>query len=77
MPEITIKYKNLKTLQALMDIAKYFDFTITTPAKRTGKKNALPIDFAEKPDVTALSGIWKDREISLEELRQKAWGDRL
>jgi hypothetical protein len=37
----------------------------------------LPIRFAKKPDANALSGIWKDNPITLEELREKAWGNRL
>ena len=81
MPEIIIKYKSAKTLQALNDFAKYFDFVIQkTKSKKEPavvKKDALPIVFAEHPDVTALAGIWKDKDISLAELREKAWGNRL
>jgi len=81
MPEITIKYKNAKALEALKDLAKYFDFVLE---KQKSKKaisssrnsSSLPIVFAENPDVTALAGIWKGRDISLEELRKKVWGSR-
>ena len=44
----------------------------------------LPITFAEKPDVLALAGVWKNKKINpdqieklQEEIRQKAWGNRL
>lgn len=78
MPEVIIKYKSHKTLQALLDIAKYFDFTVTTPPKVVaGKTSGLPIEFAQEPNIMALAGIWKDKEITLEELRKKAWGDRV
>lgn len=79
MPEIIVKYKNAKALRALMDFAKYFDFVIEKPKqkKNVGEAASLPIDFAENPDVTALAGIWKGKDISLNELREKAWGNRL
>ncbi len=38
----------------------------------------LPVTPAtEKPDIKALAGIWKNKNITLESLRQEAWGDRL
>jgi len=35
----------------------------------------LPIRFADKPDANALSGIWKDNPVTIEDLRKKAWGE--
>lgn len=71
-------------MEALLDFAKKFDVVVekkapiqkTKGAPRPGQ-NHLPITFAKHPDVTALAGIWKDREISLEELRKDAWADRI
>lgn len=77
MPQVTIQYKSDKTLQVLMDIAKYFDFTIKVPKKSGKSKAELPIEFAEQPDITALAGIWKGKSITVEELRKDAWGERL
>jgi hypothetical protein len=81
MPEITIKYKSEKTFQVLQDLARYFDFVIVKPkAQKTLQKRVnatLPIVFSENPDVTALAGIWKDKDITLEYIRKKAWGNRL
>lgn len=78
MPEVVIKYKNSRTLQVLQDIAKYFDFVVSDLAKQdaTKKTNSLPVTYSKNPDVKALSGIWKNKEITLEELRKKAWGNR-
>jgi hypothetical protein len=76
MPEVIIKYKNATALKALKDFAKIFDMVIEKPESQ--KQNTdLPIRFADKPDVNALSGIWKDDPVSLEELRKEAWGSRL
>ena len=82
MPEIIIKYKNEKALDALKDFAKAFDFILVKPKiKKKGNPHrdtdSLPIIFAQKPNVTALAGIWKDKDISLGDLREKAWGNRL
>lgn len=80
MPELIIKYKGEKTLKALHDMAKVFDFTIEKQAKGIlpdNKRTDLPITFAKDPDVTALAGIWEGRSINLEELRKEAWGDRI
>lgn len=81
MPELIIKYKSAKALKALQDLAKVFDMVIETPPAKnepgtTDLYPNLPISFSKHPDVTALAGIWKDREITLEELRKEAWGDR-
>lgn len=81
MQEVTVKFKNAKTLKALLDLAKKFDMVIErkmpVQKKRDDDERQIPITFAEHPDVTALAGIWKGREINPDELREKAWGGRL
>lgn len=84
MQEVTLKFKNNKTMEALLDFAKRFDVVVEKKmpiqkTKRTPKtnQNQLPITHAKHPDVTALAGIWKDREISLDDLRKDAWADRI
>jgi len=75
MPEVTIKYKTAKAFKALQDVAKAFDMIIEKP-KETATNEHLPIRFSKKPDANALSDIWKDNPKTLEEIREKAWGDR-
>jgi hypothetical protein len=82
MPELTVKYKSAKALKALQDLAKTFDIVIETPEKNGSsheKERAtnLPITFAKHPDLKALAGIWEGRDVTLEQLRKEAWGDRL
>jgi hypothetical protein len=82
MPEITIKYKSAKALKALQNLTKLFDITIEGPVGKVASKDeekaaTLPITFAKHPDVKALAGIWQGKNITLEELRKDAWGDRV
>ena len=82
MPEIILKYKSAKALRAIQELAKAFDIVIESPTvKNTPNQpddySALPIVFSKNPDVTALAGIWEGRDITLEQLRKDAWGDRI
>jgi hypothetical protein len=77
MPEVTVKYKNNKSFKALQDLAKAYDMVIETPETIEKQKRA-PITFAEESsDPSQLYGIWKDNPMTLDELRKRAWGDRL
>jgi hypothetical protein len=76
MPEVTIKYKGAKALKALQDLTKMFDMVIENPANNKRIAN-LPVTFSKNPDVKALAGIWQGKDITLEELRKEAWGDRV
>ena len=79
MPEILIRSTNVDALKKLADLVRVFGFEVITSADTTPTKNLshLPITFAKKPNVLALAGIWKDKNITLEQLRKDAWGDRL
>ncbi|MFM2047645.1 MAG: hypothetical protein RI955_191 [Bacteroidota bacterium] len=86
MPEVTIKYNNKNVLNLLKDFSKYFEMEIiekkekktTTPRK--GKLKIYNKDTSaqntNKDGILALAGIWKDKNITLEEIREKAWGNR-
>lgn len=76
MPEVIIKYKSAKALKALQAFVKAFDMVIEKPEDQKHHID-LSVRFADKPDVNALSGIWKDKPLTIDELRQKAWGNRL
>jgi hypothetical protein len=80
MPEIIIKYKNKRALEALHDFAKYFDFEITL-SKASGKKekemngiSVIPGDSAV--DTSDLTTIFTGKKIDPKELRKKAWQRR-
>ena len=77
MPEITIKYNNPKTLQALRDFAKYFDFIISTHTNRSKKEieiNGVSIIPPQKRSKPSSSGtIFLNRKIDAKSLRSELW----
>jgi hypothetical protein len=80
MPEIVIKYKNPKTLQALKDFAKYFDFVISS--NKNGKEEALSIRGVtilpgdSSIDTSELLDIFSNKNIDAKALRTEAWQRR-
>jgi hypothetical protein len=90
MSEIVIRSSNTEALQKLADLVRLLGlevFTIPEPKKNIAKVNLfanLPITYATKPDVLALAGIWKHKNINLDDvesfqnqLREEAWGGRM
>ena len=89
MSEMIIRSTNTEALKKIADLVRLFGLEVvflkdneTTTA--TPITSHLPITFAEKPDVLALAGVWKNKKINpdqieklQEEIRQKAWGNRL
>ena len=81
MSTIIIETKNESLAKALIDFLKVFDYKVKVQniVKRKKKeKEELPlIPAKENADFMQLAGIWEGKEITLQELRKKAWGDRL
>jgi len=77
MPELIIKYKNKRTLDALLDFAKYFDFSVILPSKskeKIIKINGVSIISADSSvDTSELESIFSTNNIDAKELRQQAW----
>jgi hypothetical protein len=92
MSEIIIRSTNAEALKKLADLVRFFGLEVEIVKEKVKKTNltpqeimqTLPITLATKPDALALAGIWKNKKINVnqteliqEELRQKAWGNRL
>lgn len=79
MPEIIVKYKNKRTLEALQDFAKYFDYVISLPKPQIKKEkqinlNGVTIIPADSSvDASALNNIFTGKNINPEQLRKEAW----
>ena len=76
--ELIVKLNNITDINILLPLLNRLGISFKEKANEPkSKKNNLPITFASKPDFMALKGIWKDKNITLEQLRKDAWGDRL
>lgn len=82
MPEIIVKYKNKRTLEALRDFAKYFDYVISSPDEKVKKDkqiilNGVTIIPADNSvDTSELSKIFTGKNLNPSELRNDAWQRR-
>lgn len=78
MPEVVVKYNNPIALKVLKDLAKYFDFIVTSPKKDSNKKeiqikgvSIIPADHTI--NISDLEEIFSDKNIHSSILRTKAW----
>lgn len=69
MAQITIRIKDKDKAQKLMDLLSVLDFIdfIESNDFEENKKSQSEDDFF------AMAGIWADRDVTLETIRQKAW----
>jgi hypothetical protein len=77
MPEIKIRYKRQRTLQALKDFARYFDYSIVNEREAGNNSymigNVSVIVPSAKSDARKLKGLFSDSNLSLKEIRKKVW----
>ncbi len=66
METLTIKVKNKERLLFLYEVLRYYDFVELPDLDIIEKKE-------NKHDFFASAGIWKDRDITQEKLRKRAW----
>lgn len=79
METITIKIKGKENLPFFLDLMRNLHFV--SEVELEDKKSAdpltvndAPIKWAQQtPDIHDFFGIWKGRDISLSDLRRKAW----
>ncbi len=78
MSTIIIETKNETVALALINFLKTLDFKAKLKNTTKKKEVILPIEPAnDDADFMALAGIWEGKNITLHQLREKAWGDRL
>ena len=74
MEEIIIRVKDKDKAKALYDLLRALDFVDSIA---TDSKSEEINEQAQEDDAFfSLAGIWSDRDISQESLRQKAWPHR-
>jgi hypothetical protein len=83
MSEIIIRTENREALQKIADFLKSIGFEVIfkdKPVAVTHPSAATPAANGSAGDYTvwlSLAGIWKGNPITAEELRLKAWRDRI
>lgn len=75
--ELVLKIDNLSDFNILHPLLKRLGISFTEKTKKTKAKSKLPISYAENPDFMALAGIWENKNITADQLREEAWGARL
>ncbi len=69
--EAVIKTNDIKTFQKILEYLKSLHISVYTKRDKdiSGK-------FKSKQEFESLAGLWKDRSITLEDLRSQAWPAR-
>ncbi len=70
MEQITIRIKDRKKAQTLLDFLKSLDFVESITEKDVSTE---PASAAGEQEFFALAGLWIGRDISLKSLREQAW----
>jgi hypothetical protein len=78
MKEVTIKYKNPKTLEAIKALSKYLDFSVDIPKPIKREKleyiNGVPvIPGDDSIDISELTSIFTGKGLDSKTLRITGW----
>ena len=71
MEQITIRIKDRKKAQTLLDFLKSLDFIESITEKNVPTE--VSTSAANEKEFFALAGLWTGRNISLKTLREQAW----
>lgn len=75
MTQIVVHVENQEKARLLYELLRSLDFVTQVDADVKDKKVIDEAD-EEPADFFSLMGIWKERDISLEKIRQQAWPKR-
>lgn len=71
MEQITIRIKDKKKARRLVDFLRTLDFV-----EKVSSSNVADFEETQKTleeDFFALAGLWAERDISLQSIRERAW----
>ena len=72
MEQITIRIKDRKKVQTLLDFLKSLDFIESVTERNITAEE--PASLANEKEFFALAGLWAGRDISLKTLREQSTG---
>jgi hypothetical protein len=70
MEQITIRIRDPKKAQTLIDFLKSLDFVETIIEKELSDESST---VNEENEFFAMAGLWEGRDISLKTIREQAW----
>ncbi|MFZ5921106.1 MAG: hypothetical protein ACOYY3_08660 [Chloroflexota bacterium] len=71
MEQITIRIKDRKKAQKLLDFLKSLDFVESISEKESSLEEEVNTRLEQ--DFFHLAGLWAGRDITLQSIREKAW----
>ena len=73
MQQIVIEVDDAAKADMLLELLKALNFVNVVKADQKERPQANTTPSGETSDFFSLAGLWKNREVSLESVRQKAW----
>lgn len=70
MEQITIRIRDRKKAQTLIDFLKSLDFVETITEKELSEESG---DVNGENEFFAMAGLWEGRNVSLKTIREQAW----
>jgi hypothetical protein len=73
MQQIVVEVEDVSKAEMLLELLKALNFVNVVKASEKKHLQANTATLQETSDFFSLAGLWENREVSLESIRQKAW----
>lgn len=73
MEQIVVQVRDKEKAKVLFELLTALDFVDSVKTSETEEVEVDSTVREERFDFFSLAGLWQDRDISLESIRQKAW----
>jgi hypothetical protein len=73
MEQIVVQVKNKEKAKVLLELLAALDFVDSVRSSETAENEVGSPPSEEVSDFFSLAGLWQDRDVTLETIRQKAW----
>ena len=73
MQQIVVEVEDAAKAEMLLELLKALNFVNAVKASEKEHLQANITTLQETSDFFSLAGLWENREVSLESIRQKAW----
>ncbi|MDZ7718642.1 MAG: hypothetical protein U5K72_07500 [Balneolaceae bacterium] len=74
METIKITVRDKKHAQMLADLARELNFVTSVESLKDDSESVIPKgNFSSDEEFLSLCGLWKDRDVTIEKIREQAW----